>query len=213
MTVLEPDYDSDPGRGHAWVAPRDVHDLVGSELQGPVLDIGCGEGRLVPTLVGGVDWVGIDSSPRQLAGCPYRPIAVGDMRALPFADDSFAAVGQLWCLYHIADPRGAIAEARRVLRGGGRYYACTASRNNDPELVPEGYPSTTFDAEDAVAIVASVFPNAEPEAWDGAFYPLETKDEVRAYCRSHFIPAERADAVELPLWLTKRGVLVRATKN
>jgi SAM-dependent methyltransferase len=213
MTVLEPDYDSDPGRGHAWVAPRDVHDLVGPELQGPVLDIGCGEGRLVPTLVGGVDWVGIDSSPRQLAGCPYRPIAVGDMRALPFADDSFAAVVQLWCLYHIADPRGAIAEARRVLRGGGRYYACTASRNNDPELVPEGYPSTTFDAEDAVAIVASVFPNAEPEAWDGAFYPLETKDEVRAYCRSHFIPAERADAVELPLWLTKRGVLVRATKN
>ena len=95
MTVLEPDYDSDPGRRRAWVAPRDVHDSVGSELQGPVLDIGCGEGRLVPTLVGGVQWVGIDSSPRQVAECPYRPIVVGDMRALPFADASFAEVVQL----------------------------------------------------------------------------------------------------------------------
>jgi hypothetical protein len=79
--------------------------------------------------------------------------------------------------------------------------------------MPEGYRPTSFDAEDAVAIVASVFPNAEPEAWDHAFDPLETRDEVRAYCCSHFIPAERAEAVELPLWLTKRGVLVRATKN
>jgi SAM-dependent methyltransferase len=213
MPVLEPDYDSDPGRRRSWVAPRDIHDLVGSELEGPVLDIGCGEGRLVPTLVGGVEWVGIDSSPRQVAECPYRPIVVGDMRALPFADDSFADVVQLWCLYHLADPRAAIAEARRVLRDGGRYCACTASGYNDPEMMPEGYPPTSFDAEDAVAIVASVFPNAEPEAWDDVFYPLETRDEVRAYCRHSFIPIERAEAVELPLWLTKRGVLVRATKN
>ena len=121
MPVLEPDYDSDPDSRRAWVAPRDIHHLVGSELQGPVLDIGCGEGRLVPTLVGCVEWVGIDSSPRQVAECPYRPIVVGDMQALPFADDSFAEVVQLWCLYHLASPWAAIAEARRVLRDGGRY--------------------------------------------------------------------------------------------
>ena len=34
-----------------------------------------------------------------------------------------------------------------------------------------------------------------------------------AYCRHNFIPAERAEAAEIPLWLTKRGVLVRARKG
>src|SRR5947209_20542152 len=104
MTFLEPDYDSDPGRRQAWVAPRDVHDVVGPELRGPVLDIGCGEGRLVPRLRAGVAWVGIDPSREQVGRCPARPLILGGMRALPFADDSFAAVVHLWCFYHLADP-------------------------------------------------------------------------------------------------------------
>jgi hypothetical protein len=45
------------------------------------------------------------------------------------------------------------------------------------------------------------------------FFPLTTSDEVRAYCRHNYIPAERAEEGDLPLWLTKRGVLVRATKS
>ena len=76
----------------------------------------------------------------------------------------------------------------------------------------EGYPPTPFDAEDAVAIVAAVFDEVEPERWDSRFFPLRTREEIRAYCRHHYIPVERAQAAELPLWLTKRGVLVRATK-
>ena len=35
----------------------------------------------------------------------------------------------------------------------------------------------------------------------------------RAYCRHNFIDEHRAEAVEVPLWLTKRGVLVRAMKE
>lgn len=50
-----------------------------------------------------------------------------------------------------------IAEADRVLRPGGRYYACTSPRNNDPEIIPEGYPPSSLDAEEATAIVASGF--------------------------------------------------------
>jgi hypothetical protein len=60
--------------------------------------------------------------------------------------------------------------------------------------------------------VASVFKHVEPQRWDSRFFWLQTRDEVRAYCRHHSIPAERADTADLPLWLTKRGVLVRATK-
>ena len=47
----------------------------------------------------------------------------------------------------------------------------------------------------------------------GYFFPLATKDEVRAYCRHNGIPQERAATAPLPLWLTKRGVLVRARKS
>jgi SAM-dependent methyltransferase len=113
---------------------------------------------------------------------------------------------------HLERPAVAIAEARRVLKPGGRYFAATSARDGDPELVPARYPATTFDAEEAPEIVASVFGTAEAQRWDGAFYPLSTRGEVRACCRSHAIAPEVAEEVGLPLWLTKRWVLVRARR-
>jgi SAM-dependent methyltransferase len=213
MAVLPPDYDSDPERWGSWESPRDVHEEIAPELSGPVLDVGCGEGRLASTLGGRIAWVGVDSSATQLAANPNRPVVRADMRALPFGDDSFAEVTHLWCLYHLEDPSTAIAEAKRVLRSGGRYFASTAARDNDPELLPEGHTPSSFDAEEAASIVASVFGEAKQERWDGKFFSLRTGDEVRAYCRHNYIPDERAEGVKLPLWLTKRGVLVRAQKS
>ena len=212
MSALPPDYDSDPERWRSWESPQDVHEMIAPELRGPVLDVGCGEGRLASLLADGVTWIGVDSSPAQLTVNPHRPVVLADMRALPFRARAFAEVTHLWCLYHLDDPSVAIGEAAHVLRVGGRYYASTGARDNDPEIMPEGYPSSSFDAEEAVAIVASVFDEVEPERWDATFFPLETRDDVRAYCRHNYIPAERAEEVDLPLWLTKRGVLVRATK-
>jgi SAM-dependent methyltransferase len=187
--------------------------MLSAELRGPVLDIGCGEGRLASLLGTGVRWLGVDSSPAQLAANPYRPVVLADMRALPFRADAFAEVTHLWCLYHVDDPIAAISESKRVLQSAGRYYASTAARDNDPEIMWDGYPPSPFDAEEAVAIVASVFDEVEATRWDGVFYPLETREEVRAYCRHNYIPSERAEEADLPLWLTKRGVLVRATNS
>jgi hypothetical protein len=76
-----------------------------------------------------------------------------------------------------------------------------------------GYLASTFDAEEAARLVATIFEQVEPEYWDARFFPLETRDEVRAYCRHHRIPTERAEQAPVPLWLTKRGVLVRATRS
>jgi SAM-dependent methyltransferase len=213
MRAIPPDYDADPGRWRSWRAQQDIHELIAPELRGPVLDVGCGDGRLASVLPPGVAWIGVDASPAQIAANPCRPAVLADMRALPFRDGTFAEVAHLWCLYHVDDPVVAIAEAERVLRPGGRYYASTSARDNDPELMWEGYPPSSFDAEEAVAIVSEVFQNAAPERWDGRFFPLETRDEVRAYCRHTFIPQERAEEVPLPLWLTKRGVLVRALRS
>lgn len=136
---MPPDYDSDPQRWQSWQAPQDVHDVIAPELHGPVLDAGCGEGRLASLLGEDVTWVGLDSSPTQLASSPYRPVVLADMRALPFRDGTFAEVTHLWCLYHVDDPQTAIGEAMRVLQPGGRYYACTGARDDDPELMPEGH--------------------------------------------------------------------------
>ncbi len=155
----------------------------------------------------------MDSSPTQLTANPYRPVVLAEMRQLPFRDNVFREVTHLWCLYHLDDPAVAIAEAKRVLEPGGRYFVSTAARDNDPEIVPEGYPPSSFDAEEAAEIVGSVFDRIEAERWDAQFFALETRDQVRAYCRHNFVPAERAETAELPLWLTKRGVLIRATKG
>ena len=211
MSALPPDYDSDPERWRSWQSPRDVFEIAAPELRGPVLDAGCGDGRLPSLLPRSVSWIGLDASQTQLIANPFRPVVRGDMTALPFPDGSFAEVTQLWCLYHLDDPVAAIREARRVLRPGGRYYACTGARDTDPELVPEGYPPSSFDAEEAVAIVSAVFDHVEAERWDGKYYPLSTREEVRAYCRHVFVSMERAEEAVLPLWLTKRGVLIRAT--
>jgi len=213
VSALPPDYDSDPDRWRSHEVPQDVHHDIAPELCGPVLDVGCGEGRLAALLGPGVAWVGVDSSPAQIAANPFRPLVVADMRALPFRDGAFAEVVHLWCLYHLDDPALAIREARRVLRPAGRYYASTAARDSDPEILPEGYPPSTFDAEEAATIVALVFERTEPERWDGQFFALSTREQVRAYCRHNYIPAERAEEAELPLCLTKRGVLVRATRT
>jgi SAM-dependent methyltransferase len=186
--------------------------MIAPQLRGPVLDVGCGEGRLASLLGGAVRWVGVDSSRTQIAANPYRPVVRADMRALPFRDGVFAEVAHLWCLYHLDDPVPAVAEAARVLRPAGRYFACTAARDNDPEIMFEGYPPSTFDAEEAAEIVTSAFDEVEAEQWDGKYFPLQTRDEVRAYCRHNYIPAERAERADVPLWLTKRGVLVRAAK-
>jgi SAM-dependent methyltransferase len=213
VNVLPPDYDCDPGRWRSWESPHDVHEVVAPELRWPVLVACCGEGRLASLLARRISWIGLDSSPAQLAASPFRPVVRGDMAALPFRDASFAEVTHLWCLYHLGSPLVAVAEASRVLRPGGRYYACTAARDNDPEIMPDGYPPASFDAEDALSLVASVFVHVEAERWDGQFFPLSTRDEVRACCRHHCIPAERAEQAEVPLWLTKRGILVRARRT
>lgn len=214
MGAVPPDYDSDPGRWASWKPTHDVHDVVAPEVQGPVLDVGCGEGRLA-SLVAGRDvvWIGVDASRSQLERNPHRPVVLADMRRLPFRGSAFREVTHLWCLYHLDDPRPAIAEALRVLEPGGRYFACTGARASDPELVPEGYPPSSFDAEEAAQIVAGVFGGVDAQRWDEPLYPLSTRSEVRAYCRHHFLPVELAEGVDVPLWLTKRGVLVRATKE
>lgn len=95
-----------------------------------VLDIGCGPGIAVQkaaALVGPGAAVGVDRSPsmveiarKRAAGVRQAAFEVGSAEKLPFSDDSFDVVWTVSAFHHWEDKAKGIAEARRVLRPGGR---------------------------------------------------------------------------------------------
>jgi SAM-dependent methyltransferase len=229
MSVLPSDYDSDPRRFLASdeYPHDDVHPAVAERFARTgarrVLDVGGGSGklaRLLPRL--GIGCLLVDLSPTMLALAP-RPAVRADGARLPVADACVDAVAALYTLYHYADPRRPIAEARRVLRPGGLFAACAPNRDSNPELAPVlpdwGAPSP-FDGEDAEAIVASVFrepgDRVEVERWDAPLVTLAAADHAAAFLRVHGLTgAQAADAagtLSLPLTLTMRGCFVYAAK-
>jgi len=113
--------------------------------QGPVLDLGCGEGRHLVHLSGDEIWaVGLDRSAELLQNARRRrdqasqPFGLvrGDMRAQPFAAESFTAVLSLFTAFgyfgDLAEHQGILAEVARVLVSGGHwvldYLNCDAVR-------------------------------------------------------------------------------------
>lgn len=222
MSVLPPDYDTDPdrwgSRDPSWRLAADVHEMVADRVVAeglrPVLDVGSGRGRLREVLPGGWPWIGIDSSPTQVSADRSGTVVLGDASHLPFPSETFGAVAALYMLYHLDDPTVAVAEARRVLAPGGVFFACTRARSSDPELT-DGYPATTFDAEEAPDLVAAVFgqPAVEVISWDGPLLRLPDSEAISRYLRTHYLPADIADRLTPPLTLTKRGCLVIAVKD
>jgi SAM-dependent methyltransferase len=94
------------------------------ELDGRILDVGCGTGRHTTYLADrGDDVVGVDQSPEMLA----RAVAKHDvselcqavLTELPFADGTFDAALCALVLAHFPDLDGPITELTRVVRGGG----------------------------------------------------------------------------------------------
>jgi SAM-dependent methyltransferase len=221
VVALPPDYDTDPDRWGSrdpdWRLAADVHEMVAARVvaQQPcsVLDVGSGRGRLREVLPAGWPWIGIDSSPSQLRSEHGYTVVLGDGARLPFSSATFGAVAALYMLYHLDDPTSAIAEALRVLAPGGLFFACTRARTSDPELT-DGYPPTTFDAEDAPRLVAAVFGDdgLEVISWDGPLLRLPNDEAIGRYLRTHHLPASVADRVTAPLTVTKRGCLIIARR-
>jgi SAM-dependent methyltransferase len=91
-----------------------------------VLDVGTGEGQVARLAAArGAAVVGVDPSVAQLQVARERaggPLYLrGEGTHLPFADGSFDAAVACLVFEHIEDADGAIAEAARVLRPGGRF--------------------------------------------------------------------------------------------
>ena len=96
---------------------------VGNETR--LLDVGTGPGTVIgPALQRGAVVTAIDLTESMVevarARFPTADVRVGNASALPFDDGCFDAVTLAFSLHHMAQPGLALAEARRVLRSGGR---------------------------------------------------------------------------------------------
>jgi SAM-dependent methyltransferase/alkylhydroperoxidase family enzyme len=105
-----------------------MHHHLGVGEGDRLLDIACGSGlALELARLRGAEVAGIDASPRLVAVAedrvPGADLRVGDMAALPWPDDSFDVVTSFRGLW--ATTTEALAEARRVLRPGGRFSVTT----------------------------------------------------------------------------------------
>ncbi|MBT8088337.1 MAG: metalloregulator ArsR/SmtB family transcription factor [Gammaproteobacteria bacterium] len=125
-------------------ADRSLHralvELTVARPLGDLLDVGCGQGRLLKLLASRAhSVVGVDVDPDArrmaraeilLAGLPNCSLRQGDMNALPFDDAAFDTVILDDVLSTSANPVQALGEACRLLRPGGRILLLAAVGEN-----------------------------------------------------------------------------------
>ena len=120
---------------------RALVELTVSRPLGNLLDIGCGQGRILKLLASrahravGVD---IDSDARKLArtelflaGTPNTTLRQGDMDALPFEDAEFDTIILDDVLTNAKDPAAALREAGRLLNPRGQLLLLASVGDSD----------------------------------------------------------------------------------
>jgi SAM-dependent methyltransferase len=119
--------------------------VLASQVDGPVVDVGCGPGHFTAHLHElGVDASGVDLSPAMIdlarGAHPELRFEVGSMTDLALADASVAGVLAFWSLIHVPDAEVPVAlnQFRRVLRRGGR-LVIGFHVGDETRLKTEGY--------------------------------------------------------------------------
>lgn len=98
-----------------------------------ILDLGCGDGELTKRIAQtGATVTGVDASAEMLEAARALGIAAeeGNAERLPFAQESFEAVFSNAALHWVLDQDAMMAEARRVLKPGGRFVAEMGGHGN-----------------------------------------------------------------------------------
>ena len=146
---------------------------------GTVLDLGCGIGHSYAVLAPRRT-IGVDIDPGALSG-QERETHVADMRALPFADSSFASVLAVQSIEHVPDPEPVLDEVVRVLAPGGAAVFVTPNRLTfaRPDEIVDPYHYVEYDAAQLAALCASRFDRVAMHGLFGSARYRELVDEQR----------------------------------
>jgi SAM-dependent methyltransferase len=154
-----------------------------------LLDAGCGSGIAAGMAAElGAAVHGLDASDEMVAIARHRvPAAVfvnGDLQSLPYADGTFDVVTGFNSFQFAAEPAAALAEARRVVRPGGRLVIVTWAP-------PAGMPAAAV-----ISALRTLLPPAPP----GAPGPFALSDEaaLRAFAEQAGLRAEGIFDVACP---------------
>lgn len=152
---------------------RALVELTVAAPLGDLLDIGCGQGRILKLLASrahravGVD---IDSDARRLAraelllaGTPNTTLRQGDMVSLPFDDNEFDTVILDDVLHAAKNPAAAVLEAKRLVKKGGRVLLLSAVRDADAAETQAQFANLAADANLRIASPRAI--PAKNPAW------------------------------------------------
>ena len=197
-------------------------DALGLRGEEALLDAGCGPGHFLAYIrerghEG--DLIGLDQSAAmvaEVATLGFRAIQA-DIQQLPFDDPSFDRVVARHMLYHVPDIPLALAEARRVLKPGGRLLVTTNSERSMPAitaliqdtLAAFGYdewlrPDDRFCIENARGFFEEAGFDVNEQIIENALV-FDSPEPPVAYCISCLpsldIPQDSELRVEMERWL------------
>jgi SAM-dependent methyltransferase len=184
--TLHARFSTNPTRWFPWLFER-----FQSPAGSAVLELGCGPGWLwlsnrerIPA-----DWQitltdfseGMLAEAKQnLAYAPHAfTFAVADVQAIPYLDASFDMVIANHMLYHVPDIPAALAEMRRVLKAGGRFYASTLAGDYMHELeqfLPRRRPAhLSFNLDNGAELLALQFGHVALHRYDNTLVVTEAE--------------------------------------
>jgi ubiquinone/menaquinone biosynthesis C-methylase UbiE len=124
-------YDTTRGASPSVLGP--LREALAGAPGPALLDIGGGTGNYAQALTAdGWQPLVADRSPQMRAHAEAKGLAAAHAEAtkLPFADESFDAAMLVAMIHHVDEPARALAQARRVLRPGGRLALMAFTRED-----------------------------------------------------------------------------------
>ncbi len=147
--------------GRTWEAT--AHGLAHLVEPGDVLDIASGDGVLAELLAPRAKHITcldisqkvVDAAKKRLTRFTNVSVQLGDMHALPVADNSFDTVVLMHALTYTTQAQLVLKEAARVLRRGGRLLAVTLAQHQHAKAVePYNHANLGFSCEQLQQLTA-----------------------------------------------------------
>jgi len=174
-----------------------MNDLNDGETLAGKKILDCGAGGVLPPLSlfapFGMKLFGIDQAEAQLekADAFLKENAIeavlrkGDMREMPFADETFEYVYEHYSMCHLshADTRRAINEMKRVLKPGGLCFLGMISSDCDPKEMfgEERAPGHFWGDEGGAMTLHSLFDEAQAEAMIEGWEVITKEKRIQFY--------------------------------